>query len=52
MKDKREILAILKYSDLILEIIDSQEELTRGDLQGCIEAVVMNIINDVRKEKI
>jgi hypothetical protein len=38
-------LLMLKYSDKILEIFDLREEMTRGDLQGAIEAAVLNILN-------
>jgi len=41
---------VMKYSDTILEIIDHQEEFTRGDLQGGIEAVVMTILIDTQKK--
>ena len=44
-------LKVLKYSDKILEIADRRDEFTRGDFQGAIEAVVMNIIIDLRAEK-
>ncbi len=39
-------LLMLKYSNQILEVFDSREEMTRGDLQGTIEAVVLNILNE------
>jgi len=42
---------VMKYSDDILEIVDNQEEFTRGDLQGAIEAVVMNILIEVQKKQ-
>jgi hypothetical protein len=44
-------IKIHKYSDKILEIIDNQDNFTRGDLQGAVEAVVMNIIIDIEAEK-
>jgi hypothetical protein len=37
-------LLMLKHSDKILEVFDSREEMTRGDLQGAIEAIVLNIL--------
>ena len=44
-------IKVHKYSDKILEIIDNKDELTRGDLQGAIEAVVMNIISEIEADK-
>lgn len=46
--NKDEAMKIMKYSDKIMEIIDNQENFTRGDLQGAIEAQVMMIINESR----
>ncbi|HEV2693619.1 MAG TPA: hypothetical protein VG347_12070 [Verrucomicrobiae bacterium] len=39
-------LKMLKYSDKILTIIDGKDEMTRGDLQGSIEAIVLMILNE------
>ena len=39
-------IQVLNYSDKILEIIDNREDFTRGDLQGAVEAVIMNIITE------
>ncbi len=39
-------IQILRYSSKILEIVDSQDQFTRGDFQGLIEAVVMNIVRE------
>ena len=36
---------MLKYSDRILEVIDQRDDFTRGDLQGAIEAIVLEILN-------
>jgi hypothetical protein len=41
---------VMKYSDAILEVVDNQDEFTRSDLQGAIEAVMMNILIDVQKK--
>jgi hypothetical protein len=38
-------LLMLKYSDEILEVIDNREDMTRGDLQGAIEAIVLGILS-------
>lgn len=50
MTSKKDVLQVLKYSDLILEIIDEQEVYTRSDLQGVVEAIVIKIITETRKE--
>lgn len=34
----------MKLSDEILQLIDSAEEMTRGDLQGCAEALAMKYL--------
>jgi len=36
---------IRKYSDDILNIVDNQDEFTRSDLQGAIDAIVINILH-------
>lgn len=48
MKD--EVIKIMKYTNLILEIVDDQEAFTRSDLQGCIQAIVVKIISETKKE--
>jgi len=39
-------LLMLKHSDKILEVFDNLEEMSRGDLQGAIEAIVLNILSE------
>jgi hypothetical protein len=39
-------MLMLKYSSRILEVIDNREQYTRGDLQGSIEAIVLNILRE------
>ena len=39
-------MKMLKYSDEILEVVDNQNEFTRSDLQGRIEAIVLNILTE------
>lgn len=39
-----------KYTDMILSLIDDSEEMTRSDLQGCIQAIVVKIISETKKE--
>ncbi len=43
-------IKVQKYSDKILEIIDNQEDFTRSDLQGVVEALVMNIIREIEEK--
>ena len=50
MKTKAEVLKVMVYSDLILEVIDNWELFTQSDLQGRIEAIVAQIISETRKE--
>ncbi len=42
----------MKYSDKILKLIDEKacDEMPRGDLQGVIEAIVLNIYYEAKKE--
>lgn len=37
-------LEVMKQSDKILELIDNADGMTRGDLQGATEAIVMDIM--------
>ncbi|HSY47207.1 MAG TPA: hypothetical protein VLC46_00180 [Thermoanaerobaculia bacterium] len=37
---------VAEYIDRLLGIVDAVAEVSRGDLQGMIEAAVLNIIND------
>lgn len=36
----------LELENAILDIIDSADDLPRGDLQGVVEALVMQVIKD------
>ena len=47
---KADPIDVMKYSDAILEIVDNQEEFTRGDLQGAVQAVVMTILIEAQKK--
>lgn len=40
MKPQSDTIKLLQISDKILEIVDNQDEFTRSDLQGCIEAQI------------
>jgi len=44
-------IKVSAYSDKILEIIDNQDILTSGDLQGAIEAIVINIMTECEQGK-
>lgn len=44
MRDDLKNSLTLMYSSQILDIIDQKEELTRGDLQGCIEVIVRTFV--------
>lgn len=46
MHSKKNILLVNKYSNEILEVIANRDEFTRSDLQGVVEAIVMNIVNE------
>ena len=43
---------VSKYSDKILNIIDNRDDFTRSDLQGVIEAIVIDIISVNEKSKV
>jgi hypothetical protein len=44
-------LRVQQYSDKILEIVEHEDDFSRSDFQGAIEAVVMNIIMDIEGKK-
>lgn len=46
MTKENEMRLVSKYEDQILELIDNQEDYTRSDLQGAVQAVVINIIRE------
>ena len=43
--DTNNMLLVVQYESRILELIDDQDKFTRSDLQGAVQAVVMNILN-------
>lgn len=49
MRTKEEILLLSKYESEILDIIYNQEEFTTSDLQGAVQAVVLNIYREGQK---
>lgn len=46
MINTEEIIKLSKYEDQILELIADHEELTQSDLQGRIQAIVLNIYRE------
>lgn len=40
-----ESVLLSMYSNRILDLIDEQPDMPRGDLQGCVEAIVLGIYN-------
>jgi len=46
MTPNKTTLLTQKYSEEILEVIDCRDDFTRGDLQGAVEAIVLNILNE------
>ena len=43
-KDVKNAL-LMMYSSQILEVIDNRDDFPRGDLQGVVEAIVLNLLN-------
>ena len=50
-KSKKQILKEMAYCDELLEIIDNQDEFTRSDLQGAVQAIVHKIILETKAKK-
>ncbi len=46
-KKKEKLLKLMELSDRVLDLIDNQaeDEMTRGDLQGAIEAIILQALN-------
>lgn len=42
-------IMVVRYASEIVELIDNQEDFTRGDLQGAAEAIVMQIIEEAKR---
>ena len=38
------LMVVSQYEDRILEVIDTSERYTRGDLQGIVTAIVLDIL--------
>lgn len=47
--DPQFIKIVSKYSNKILELVDSHESLTQSDLQGVCEAIIMGAIQEGRE---
>jgi hypothetical protein len=47
-KKTKAIKFVSHYSSKILFLIDNQDDLTRGDLQGTLDAVILQLIHDVQ----
>lgn len=45
LQDPKIVKLINKYSENILRIIDNQDDFTRSDLQGAVDAIAINILN-------
>ena len=43
--DSKIVLLISQLSDSVLEIIDNQDDFTRSDFQGAVDAVMINALN-------
>ena len=43
-------IKVNKYSEKILEIVDKKEDFTQSDLQGAVDALVMNMITEIEAE--
>lgn len=47
--DNADMIEVMNLSSRILEIIENVDEFTQSDLQGAIEAVIMQAINYGKK---
>ena len=47
LKDKKTLKKYMELSDRVLELIDEKanEQMSRGDLQGCVEAIIMSAMD-------
>jgi hypothetical protein len=46
---EEEFRIVMKYEEKILELVDTQDEYPRSDVQGGAMAIVMGIIHEVKK---
>lgn len=47
-KKIKKVKFVSQYSSKVLYLIDNQDALPRGDFQGTIEAVILQLIHDVQ----
>ena len=45
IRDFKNMKLINEFENSILELIDNQDEFTRGDLQGIVSVLVIKILN-------
>jgi len=46
---KEQTKVMLEISDKVLEVIDNADQFPRGDLQGVIEAIILQAINEGKR---
>lgn len=49
MTKQEEMTFVIKHAEKILELIDTAESMTRSDVQGGADAIVMRIIQEVKR---
>lgn len=49
-REQRQLQA--EYESRLIDIVRDRDEMPNGDLQGCLEAVVMGIIRDAKAGKL
>lgn len=47
--DNADMIEVMNLSSRILEIIENVDDFTQSDLQGAVEAVIMNAVNYGKK---
>jgi hypothetical protein len=52
MPDDVKNALLIMYSNEILDLMDERDEFTRGDLQGVVEAIVLNLLNGNHKSRL
>jgi len=50
MIEKKDLIKQLYFEEEILNLIDNQDNLTRGDLQGIVSVLVKKIFIEARKK--
>lgn len=49
MTRQEEMTIVIKHAEKILELIDTAESMTRSDVQGGADAIVLRIIHELKK---